>query len=101
MKREKKRRLERAGWRVSNTSTFLGLRAEERLLDLKLALAGGLRQLRDAPEARLLSRIGAVEIPLLVQRLFRVEVRDFVVRQHYCQFVRPTLSLTRAGCGAC
>ena len=48
MKQDKRRRLERAGWRVSNTTTFLGLTAsEQRFIDLKLALATGLRQLRE------------------------------------------------------
>ena len=48
MKRDKQRRLERAGWRVSNTAEFLGLTAEEqRFIDVKLALAAGLRQLRE------------------------------------------------------
>ncbi len=48
MKQDKRRRLERAGWRVSNAATFLGLTAtEERFIDLKLALAAGLRQLRE------------------------------------------------------
>ena len=48
MKQDKRRRLERAGWRVSNTATFLGLTAsEQRFIDLKLALAAGLRQLRE------------------------------------------------------
>ena len=48
MKRDKQRRLEGAGWRVSNTATFLGLTAtEQRFIDLKLALAAGLRQIRE------------------------------------------------------
>jgi len=48
MKRDKQRRLERAGWHVSNTATFLGLTdTEQRFIDLKLALAAGLRQLRE------------------------------------------------------
>jgi len=40
MKREKKQRLERAGWRVSTVSEFLGLSEEEAaLIELKLDLA--------------------------------------------------------------
>ena len=63
MKREKKHRLERAGWRVSDTATFLGLTAaEERFLELKLALAGGLRQLRERrglTQAALAKQVGS------------------------------------------
>jgi predicted XRE-type DNA-binding protein len=48
MKPVKKRRLQRAGWRVADTAEFLGLNAQEqRLIDLKLALAAGVRRLRE------------------------------------------------------
>ena len=48
MRPVKKRRLERAGWRVSNTAEFLRLDAQEqRVIDLKLALAAGIRRLRE------------------------------------------------------
>jgi len=48
MRADTKRRLERAGWRVSDTAEFLGLDAQEqRLIDLKLALAAGIRQWRE------------------------------------------------------
>lgn len=48
MKSDKKTRLERAGWRVGDTAEFLGLSAEERrFVDLKLALAAGVRHLRE------------------------------------------------------
>src|SRR5438552_4423566 len=48
MRSDKRRRLERAGWRVSNTAEFLGLDAQEqRLIDLKLALAAGIRRFRE------------------------------------------------------
>ena len=48
MKQSKKQRLERAGWAVSDASSFLGLRAEEaRFVELKLALAAGVRHFRE------------------------------------------------------
>ena len=48
MKSDKKARLERAGWRVGDAADFLGLSAgERRFVDLKLALATGVRQLRE------------------------------------------------------
>jgi DNA-binding XRE family transcriptional regulator len=48
MKQTKKARLEAAGWRVSDAAAFLGLSAEERrFVELKLALASGVRQLRE------------------------------------------------------
>lgn len=48
MRAEKKRQLERAGWMVSDAGDFLGLSAEERrFVDVKLALADGLRRRRE------------------------------------------------------
>lgn len=48
MKQSKKQRLERAGWVVSDASSFLGLSAEEaRFVELKLALAAGVRRFRE------------------------------------------------------
>lgn len=48
MKQTKKTRLEAAGWRVSDAADFLGLTDEERrFVELKLALASGVRQLRE------------------------------------------------------
>ena len=44
MKKEKKARLERAGWKVGTVRELLGLsKAEEALVDLKLILSRGLR----------------------------------------------------------
>ena len=68
MKREKKRRLERADWRVSDTAEFLGLNTQEqRFIELKLALAAGIRQLR---ERRGLTQV-ALARQLLLIRLFQ------------------------------
>jgi DNA-binding XRE family transcriptional regulator len=48
MKREKKARLERAGWRVGSAAELLRLDAEEaRLIELKLVLAAGVRRFRE------------------------------------------------------
>jgi len=48
MKQAKKARLEATGWRVSDAAEFLGLSDEERrFVELKLALASGVRQLRE------------------------------------------------------
>jgi hypothetical protein len=48
MKHTKKARLQAAGWRVSDAAAFLGLSDEERrFVELKLALASGVRQLRE------------------------------------------------------
>ncbi len=48
MRADKKQRLERAGWVVADAGTFLGLSPEERrFVDVKLALADGLRARRE------------------------------------------------------
>ena len=48
MKRVKKQRLERAGWVVGDSAQFLQLSVEEnRFIELKLALATGVRELRE------------------------------------------------------
>ena len=75
MRSEKKRRLERAGWRVSNTTEFLGLDAQEqRLIDLKLALADGIRRLR---ERRGLTQAGlAKQLGSSQSRVAKLEAGD-------------------------
>ena len=48
MNRDKQRRLERAGWRVGDAGDFLGLSPDERrFVEVKLALADGLRRRRE------------------------------------------------------
>lgn len=48
MRADKRRRLERAGWRVGDAGDFLNLSQEERrFVDVKLALAEGLRRRRE------------------------------------------------------
>jgi DNA-binding XRE family transcriptional regulator len=47
MRKEKKARLERAGWKVGSVSDFLGLSAAEAaLVELRLTLSRGLRERR-------------------------------------------------------
>ena len=90
MKQSKKRRLERAGWVVSDTAEFLGLSAEEkRFVELKLALAEGVRQFRERrglTQAALAKRLGSsqsrvakmeaadasVSVDLLIRSLFGI-----------------------------
>ncbi len=98
MKREKKKRLETAGWRVGPVSEFLGLTDEETaLIELKLDLARAVkaerirRQMTQDELGRLLgssqSRVAKMEagdptvsIDLLVRSLLRLGVnrRDLV-----------------------
>ncbi len=48
MRADKQRRLERAGWTVGDAGDFLGLSADERrFVEVKLALADGLRRRRE------------------------------------------------------
>jgi len=48
MRKDKRRRLERAGWSVGDAGDFLNLSADERrFIETKLALAGGLRRWRE------------------------------------------------------
>ena len=48
MRKEKRRRLERAGWVIGDAGDFLNLSDDERrFIETKLALAAGLRQWRE------------------------------------------------------
>ena len=48
MRADKRRKLERAGWTLGDAGDFLALSADERrFVDVKLALADGLRRLRE------------------------------------------------------
>ena len=48
MRADKRRKLERAGWMVGDAGDFLGLSADERrFVEVKLALADGLRRRRE------------------------------------------------------
>lgn len=90
MRADKRRQLERAGWAVGDAGDFLGLSLEERrFVDLKLALAEGLRRRRERlglTQAEVAERFGSsqsrvakmeaahrsVSIDLLLKSLFRL-----------------------------
>jgi transcriptional regulator with XRE-family HTH domain len=100
MKREKKQRLEREGWRVSTVSEFLGLTDEEAaLIELKLDLARAVktervrRHLTQEELGRALgssqSRVAKMEagdptvsIDLLVRSLLRLGVNRRDLARH-------------------
>lgn len=88
MRKAKKARLERAGWRVGTTAEFLGLTpAEEALIELKVALSRGVKARRTRQrltQAEMARRLGSsqsrvakmeagdpsVSLDLLVRSLF-------------------------------
>lgn len=75
MKSDKKARLERAGWVVGDTTRFLKLSSQEqRFVELKLALAVGVRQLRvrrGLTQAALAKRLGSSQ-----SRVAKMEAAD-------------------------
>src|ERR1700688_1527296 len=75
MKRVKKQRLERAGWVVGDSAQFLQLSVEEnRFIELKLALATGVRELRERKgltQAALAHRLGSSQ-----SRVAKMEAAD-------------------------
>jgi ribosome-binding protein aMBF1 (putative translation factor) len=75
MKPIKKRRLERAGWVVGDSRQFLQLSVEEnRFIELKLALATGVRELRERKgltQAALAHRLGSSQ-----SRVAKMEAAD-------------------------
>lgn len=75
MNKAKKRRLERAGWRVGDVSDFLGLEPQERfLIEMKIALAQMLREQRKArkmTQAQLASLLGSSQ-----SRVAKMEAAD-------------------------
>lgn len=75
MKSDKRSRLQRAGWIVGDAAEFLGLSPEEqRFIELKLALAAGLRALR---ERRGLTQAGlAKQLGSSQSRLAKMEAAD-------------------------
>jgi predicted XRE-type DNA-binding protein len=90
MDAKKKQRLEADGWRVGDTADFLGLSPEEaEFVELKLALAEGLRDERQSQgltQADVAERVGSsqsrvakmeagdasVSVDLLVRSLFKL-----------------------------
>ena len=75
MNTEKKKRLERSGWKVSGAAEFLQLSAEEtKFIDLKLALAAGVRELREKQgltQTALAARLGSSQ-----SRVAKMEAGD-------------------------
>jgi ribosome-binding protein aMBF1 (putative translation factor) len=90
MKRLKKKRLERAGWVVGDTAQFLQLSHEEnRFLELKLALATGVRELRERrglTQAALAHRLGSSQ-----SRVAKMEAADRSVSLDL--IMRPLLAI--------
>jgi Helix-turn-helix domain len=78
MKNEKRKKLEAAGWKVGTASQLLGLSREEaELVELKLALARGLRLRREArrlTQGRLAKLIGSSQ-----SRVAKMEAADSTV----------------------
>jgi ribosome-binding protein aMBF1 (putative translation factor) len=70
-----KKRLERAGWAIGDAAKFLQLSEEEsRFLELKLALASGVRELRERrglTQAALAGRLGSSQ-----SRVAKIEAGD-------------------------
>jgi hypothetical protein len=93
MRADKRRRLENAGWTVGDAGDFLNLSADERrFVELKLALADGLRRRRERlglTQTEVATRIGSsqsrvarmeagdpsVSTDLLLRSLFRLGAR--------------------------
>jgi DNA-binding XRE family transcriptional regulator len=75
MKREKRARLSRAGWVVGDAAQFLKLTSQEqRLVELKLALATGIRASRERhglTQATLAKRLGSSQ-----SRIAKMEAGD-------------------------
>ena len=78
MKAQKRRKLEAAGWRVGDARDFLGLTpGEAEFVEIKLALARRLRQLREEQhwtQAELARRVGSSQ-----SRVAKMESGDSTV----------------------
>ncbi len=75
MKKDKRRRLEKEGWKVTGTMEFLGLTDREMaLIDMRVSLAGELRRRRLAQkvsQVRFAERIGSSQ-----SRVAKMEAAD-------------------------
>jgi DNA-binding XRE family transcriptional regulator len=78
MKIQKRRRLEAAGWRIGDARDFLGLTpAEAEFVEIKMALASRLRQIREEErwtQAELARRVGSSQ-----SRVAKMEAADSTV----------------------
>ena len=107
MRKDKRRRLERAGWAVGDAGAFLQLSDDERrFIETKLALAAGLRQRRErlgltqtaiarrvgssqSPVAKMEAADPAVSTDLLLLSLFRLGASRSDVARLLSQKPRP------------
>ena len=107
MRKDKRRRLERAGWAVGDAGDFLRLSDEERrFIEAKLALAAGLRQWREQlglTQTEVARRFGSsqsrvakmeaadqtVSTDLLLRSLFRLGASSRDVARLLTQKPRP------------
>ena len=75
MRKDRRRRLERAGWKVADAADFLELSDDERrFIETKLALAAGLRRWREhlgLTQTDVAQRIGSSQ-----SRVAKMEVAD-------------------------
>jgi len=75
MNNSKKARLQRAGWAVGDAAEFLNLKSQEaQFIELKLALAAGIRQLREQrgmTQAALAGQLGSSQ-----SRVAKMEAAD-------------------------
>ena len=78
MRSDKRRRLERAGWKIGNAADFLQLSNDERrFIETKLSLAAGLRRWRESlglTQTDVAKRIGSSQ-----SRVAKMEVADRTV----------------------
>ena len=95
MNEEKRRRLEKAGWKVGNAADFLNLSpAEATFVELKLALAQGLRVRRE--EKGLTQQQVARRIRSSQSRVAKMEAADSSVSIDLLVRALLTLGATRA-----
>jgi ribosome-binding protein aMBF1 (putative translation factor) len=110
MKNVKKKRLEAAGWQIGSASQLLGLSKQEtELVELRLALAKGLRRRREArklTQARLAKLIGssqsrvakmeAADSTVALDLLFRSLVATGATRRELARIIQQPISSSAA-----
>ena len=94
MRAEKRRQLERAGWAVGDASEFLDLSAEERrFIEVKLALAEGVRQRRERlglTQSALAERLGSSQSRVAkMEAAHRSVSTDLLLRSLFSLGARP------------
>ena len=110
MKSTKRKKLEAAGWQIGTATQLLGLSKEEaELVEIRLALAQGLRQRREAKrltQARLAKLIGssqsrvakmeAADSTVALDLLFRSLVATGASRRELARIIQRPLSPSAA-----